>query len=126
MAEQTQPAAILSATALAPHVRHLVIKPTTARMAFQPGQWVFLQLPIGPKPPLNRADSMADPASPSGELTLVLDRVPDGLGSTYLSQLKPGDEMTLSGPYGQFVLPQNLDRELVLIGRYTGLVPIRC
>jgi NAD(P)H-flavin reductase len=32
----------------------------------------------------------------------------------------------LSGPYGNFVLPQPLDRELLLIARYTGLVPMRC
>jgi NAD(P)H-flavin reductase len=40
--------------------------------------------------------------------------------------LQSGDEISLSGPYGNFILPQTLDRELVLIGRYTGLVPLRC
>lgn len=126
MAEQRQPATVLSATDLTPHVRQLVIKPKTAKIAFQPGQWVSLHLPVGPKPPLNRAYSMADPSSPYGELTLVFDLVPDGLGSPYLYQLKSGDELTLSGPYGRFILPQTLDRELILIGRYTGLVPMRC
>jgi ferredoxin-NADP reductase len=29
-------------------------------------------------------------------------------------------------PYGHFVLPPTLDRELVLIACYTGLVPMRC
>ena len=126
MAEQKQPATVLSATDLTPHVRQLVLKPKTAKIAFQPGHWVSLHLPIGPKPPLNRAYSMADPSSPYGELTLVFDLVPDGLGSPYLYQLKSGDEITLSGPYGRFILPETLDRELILIGRYTGLVPIRC
>lgn len=126
MAEQRQPATVLSATDLTPHVRQLVIKPKAAKIAFQPGQWVSLHLPAGPKPPLNRAYSMADPSSPYGELTLVFDLVPDGLGSPYLYQLKSGDELTLSGPYGRFILPQTLDRELILIGRYTGLVPMRC
>ncbi|MBS0149507.1 MAG: FAD-dependent oxidoreductase [Nitrospira sp.] len=126
MAEQRQPATVLSATDLTPHVRQLVLKPKTAKIAFQPGQWVSLHLPVGTRPPLNRAYSMADPSSPYGELTLVFDLVPDGLGSRYLYQLKSGDEITLSGPYGRFTLPQTLDRELILIGRYTGLVPIRC
>jgi len=126
MAEQRQPATVLSATDLTPHVRQLVIKPKATKIAFQPGQWVSLHLPAGPKPPLNRAYSMADPSSPYGELTLVFDLVPDGLGSPYLYQLKSGDELTLSGPYGRFILPQTLDRELILIGRYTGLVPMRC
>jgi ferredoxin-NADP reductase len=126
MAELTQPATVLSVTDLTPHVRQLVVKPKTTKISFQPGQWVSLKLPVGPKPPLNRAYSMADPSSPYGELTLVFDRVPSGLGSNYLYQLKSGDEISLSGPYGNFILPQTLDRELVLIGRYTGLVPIRC
>ena len=126
MAELTQPATVLSVTDLTPHVRQLVVKPKTTKISFQPGQWVSLKLPVGPKPPLNRAYSMADPSSPYGELTLVFDRVPSGLGSNYLYQLKSGDEISLSGPYGNFILPQILDRELVLIGRYTGLVPIRC
>jgi ferredoxin-NADP reductase len=126
MAEPTQPATVLAVTDLTPHVRQLVVKPKTSKISFQPGQWVSLTLPVGPKPPLNRAYSMADPSSPYGELALVFDRVPGGLGSNYLYELRSGDEVPLSGPYGKFVLPQPLDRELILIGRYTGLVPIRC
>jgi ferredoxin-NADP reductase len=126
MAEPTQPATVLSVFDLTPHVRQLVLRPKTKKISFQPGQWVSLKLPVGPKPPLNRAYSMADPSSPYGELTLVFDRVPDGLGSNYLYQLRSGDEVPLSGPYGNFLLPQPLDRELLLVARYTGLVPIRC
>lgn len=126
MAELTQPATVLAVTDLTPHVRQLVVKPKTRKISFQPGQWVSLKLPVGPKPPLNRAYSMADPSSPYGELTLVFDRVPGGLASTYLYGLRSGDEVSLSGPYGKFVLPDPLDQELLLIARYTGLAPMRC
>src|SRR5467141_1063932 len=113
MAEFTQSATVLSVNDLTPHVRQLVLLPVARKIAFQPGQWVSLKLPVGAKPPLNRAYSMAAPGTPSGELTLIFDRVPGG--DTYLS-----------GPYGNFTLPKQLDRELILIARYTGLVPIRC
>ena len=126
MAELTQSATVLSVNDLTPHVRQLVLLPTTQNIAFQPGQWVSLKLPVGERPPLNRAYSMAAPGTPSGELTLVFDRVPEGIGSNYLYTLKPGNEVLLSGPYGNFVLPRQLDRELILITRYTGLVPVRC
>ena len=126
MAELTQPATVLSITDLTPHVRQLVLLPTIQHIAFQPGQWVSLKLPVGAKPPLNRAYSMAAPGTPSGELTLIFDRIPGGIGSNYLYHLKPGDRTELSGPYGNFTLPVSLDRELILIARYTGLVPIRC
>lgn len=126
MAEPTQPATVLSVADLTPHVRQLVLLPKTQKILFQPGQWVSLQLPVGIKPPLNRAYSLAEPPSPTGQLTLVFDRVPAGTGSNYLYGLKPGDELLLSGPYGNFSFPPSLDRELLLVSRYTGLVPIRC
>src|SRR4029453_2392950 len=126
MAEYVQPATVLSATDLTPHVRQLVILPREQPIAFKPGQWVSLKLPVGTRPPLTRAYSMAAPSTASGELTLVFDRVTDGLGSTYLFQMKPGDAISLSGPFGNFVLPASVDREMLFIARYTGLVPIRC
>jgi ferredoxin-NADP reductase len=126
LAELTQTAAVLSVNDLTPYVRQLVLLPTVQNIAFQPGQWVSLKLPVGAKPPLNRAYSMAAPGTLSGELTLIFDRVPGGVGSNYLYTLKPGDNIQLSGPYGNFTLPLLLDRELILIARYTGLVPIRC
>jgi ferredoxin-NADP reductase len=126
MAELIQPATVLSITDLTPHVRQLILLPTVQHIAFQPGQWVSLKLPVGAKPPLNRAYSMAAPGTASGELTLVFDRIPGGIGSNYLYHLKPGDQTELSGPYGNFTLPVSLDREMILIARYTGLVPIRC
>ena len=126
MAELTQPATVLSITDLTPHVRQLVLLPKTQKILFQPGQWVSLQLPVGIKPPLNRAYSLAEPPSPTGQLTLVFDRVPNGVGSSYLYGLRTGDELLLSGPYGNFLLPLSLDRDLLLVSRYTGLVPIHC
>ena len=126
MAEFIQPATILSVNDLTPHTRQLVLLPTVQKIAFQPGQWVSLKLPVGATPPLNRAYSMASPSTASGELTLIFDRVPGGGGSNYLYTLKPGDTTQLSGPYGNFTLPAPLDRELILIARYTGLVPVRC
>jgi ferredoxin-NADP reductase len=126
MAVLTQPATVLSVTDLTPHVRQLVLQPKTQRILFQPGQWVSLQLPVGAKPPLNRAYSLAEPPSPTGQLILVFDRVPNGIGSSYLYGLDAGDELVLSGPYGNFVLPLSFDRDLLFVSRYTGLVPIHC
>jgi ferredoxin-NADP reductase len=126
MAEHIQSATVLSATDLTPNVRQLVVLPREQSISFKPGQWVSLKLPVGTRPPLNRAYSMAAPSTASGELTLVLDRVPEGLGSTYLFQTKPGEEFMLSGPYGNFVLPSSISGELLFVARYTGLVPIRC
>jgi ferredoxin-NADP reductase len=126
MAEFTQAATVLSVNDLTSHTRQLVLLPTLQNIVFKPGQWVSLKLPVGAAPPLNRAYSMAVPSTPSGELTVIFDRVPGGLGSNYLYTVKAGGTIQLSGPYGNFTLPAQLDRDLILIARYTGLVPIRC
>lgn len=126
MAALTQPATVLSITDLTPHFRQLVLLPKTQKILFQPGQWVSLQLPVGIKPPLNRAYSLAEPPPLPGNLPLVFDRVPDGIGSSYLYGLKTGDELLLPGSYGNFVLPLSLDRYLLLVSRFTCRVPIRC
>ena len=126
MAEPTQIAEIVSLTTLTSHTTELVLRPIEHPLSFKPGQWISLQLPVGDHPPLNRAYSLAEPPSPSNHLTLVFDHVPKGKGSGYLSSLKSGDRIPLSGPYGHFVLPEPDSKHLLLIGRYSGLVPLRC
>jgi CDP-4-dehydro-6-deoxyglucose reductase, E3 len=126
MGEPTQRAKVTRARMLSPTVRELVLVPLESKISFKPGQWVSLKLPVGERPPLTRAYSMAEPESSSGELVLAFDRVPGGLGSGYLASVKEGDELILAGPYGNFTVPRPLTVDLVLVARFTGIVPIRC
>ncbi len=126
MAQPTQQAEILAVRNLSPHVRELVVKPLEHPIAFKPGQWVSCHLPIGKKPPLVRAYTMAEPEQASGELVLAFDRVPGGVGSSYLWTLHEGDRVSLAGPVGSFVLPEPPVKDPLFIARYTGIVPIRC
>jgi Na+-transporting NADH:ubiquinone oxidoreductase subunit F len=50
--------------------------------------------------------------------------VSPGLGSTYLWNLKPGDDVTLSGPYGEFFVKET-DKEMCFIGGGAGMAPMR-
>lgn len=125
MSPPLQPAVLLRTRMLSPRVREFVFLPRQ-RIEFRAGQFVSLQLPIGPKPPLVRAYSMAELERPSGELVLALDLVPGGLGSTYLFGLQEGAEVAMSGPYGNFTIPEPLGKDLLLLARFTGIVPIRC
>jgi len=51
-------------------------------------------------------------------------RVPVGIGSAYLVSLKPGDEIELKGPFGDFhvVAPE---QEMIFIGGGAGMAPLR-
>ena len=50
--------------------------------------------------------------------------VPPGLCSSYVFSLKPGDKVTVSGPYGEFHI-QETDREMMFIGGGAGMAPLR-
>lgn len=49
---------------------------------------------------------------------------PPGIASSYIFSLKPGDRVTMSGPYGEF-FAKDTDREMVYIGGGAGMAPMR-
>lgn len=83
--------------------------------------------------PLFRAYSLANPPSEKKLMRLTvriatpppqLPDVPPGLGSSYIFNLKPGDPVTISGPYGDFFV-KDTDREMCFIGGGAGMAPMR-
>jgi Na+-transporting NADH:ubiquinone oxidoreductase subunit F len=50
--------------------------------------------------------------------------VPPGLCSSYTFAAKPGDTMTISGPYGEFHI-KDTHREMIYIGGGAGMAPLR-
>ncbi|ARB66621.1 Na(+)-translocating NADH-quinone reductase subunit F [Moraxella catarrhalis] len=50
--------------------------------------------------------------------------VPPGKMSSYVFSLKPGDKITVSGPYGEF-FAKDTDAEMVFIGGGAGMAPMR-
>ncbi|MDO8828263.1 NADH:ubiquinone reductase (Na(+)-transporting) subunit F [Methylophaga sp.] len=52
------------------------------------------------------------------------DDVPPGIMSSYIFDLKPGDKVTISGPFGEF-FAKDTDKEMVFIGGGAGMAPMR-
>lgn len=50
--------------------------------------------------------------------------VSPGISSSYIFSLKPGDKVTMSGPYGDFHI-QETDSEMLYIGGGAGMAPLR-
>ncbi|MBT3228507.1 MAG: NADH:ubiquinone reductase (Na(+)-transporting) subunit F [Candidatus Marinimicrobia bacterium] len=50
--------------------------------------------------------------------------VPPGLASSYIFNLKPGDKVVVSGPYGEFFAKET-EREMLYIGGGAGMAPMR-
>ena len=49
---------------------------------------------------------------------------PPGKASSYIFGLKPGDRVTISGPYGEFFIKES-DAEMIYIGGGAGMAPLR-
>jgi Na(+)-translocating NADH:ubiquinone oxidoreductase F subunit len=50
--------------------------------------------------------------------------VPAGAGSSYVFNLKPGDEVKLAGPYGDFQIKPT-EKEMIYLGGGAGMAPMR-
>jgi Na+-transporting NADH:ubiquinone oxidoreductase subunit F len=83
--------------------------------------------------PIMRAYSMANYPEEKGIIMLnvrvcppppAVANAPPGQMSSYLFNLKPGDKVTLSGPYGEFFAKET-DTEMVFIGGGAGMAPMR-
>ena len=84
--------------------------------------------------PVFRAYSMANHPAEGNRVMLnvriatpppaLWSEAPPGLASSYIFNLKPGDKVTISGPYGEFFI-KDTEREMVYIGGGAGMAPMR-
>lgn len=88
-------------------------------MKFQAGQYINLQLP-GVEG--TRAFSIANAPSQSHVIELHIRQVPGGAATTYVhEQLSIGENLELSGPYGQFFVRKSDDQDMIFIAGGSGL-----
>lgn len=83
--------------------------------------------------PIERAYSMANYPEEKGIIMLNVriasppprkPDVPPGQMSSYIFDLKPGDKVTISGPYGEF-FAKDTDNEMIFVGGGAGMAPMR-
>jgi Na+-transporting NADH:ubiquinone oxidoreductase subunit F len=83
--------------------------------------------------PVLRAYSMANYPREKGIIMLNVriatpppraEGVPPGKMSSYIFGLKPGDSVTISGPFGEFFAKES-DAEMIFIGGGAGMAPMR-
>jgi phenol/toluene 2-monooxygenase (NADH) P5/A5 len=89
-------------------------------MEFQAGQYVNLTIPGLEEQP--RAFSIANPPSEPNLIELNVGLVEGGPGTTYIhKELKVGDELKMSGPYGRFFIRVSAPEPMIFLAGGSGL-----
>lgn len=86
---------------------------------FKAGQYLILK--INDK---SRLYSIASPDTQKNSFEILVEIIEGGLGSTYLSNLKVGEEAVFQGPAGMFRLKEN-PRPKIFLVTGTGIAPVR-
>jgi ferredoxin-NADP reductase len=115
---------------LAPSVRHLAfVREDGQALPFVPGQFLQIHFEVQGKP-LRRSYSIAnyagDPLNPAGDIEIAVSYVPGGVATELLSNLREGESIEASGPYGRFCLHDNdTNARYLLVATGTGVTPYR-
>ena len=119
-----------------PEYRNLLFKDFDVEDEYHPDwdKYKIWNLVANNDEPLFRAFSMANHPAEGNRIMLnvriatppppLWNDVPPGLATSYIFNLKPGDKVTISGPYGEFFIKET-DREMVYIGGGAGMAPMR-
>ena len=142
------PASVVKNTRITPSdseedVRDLVLRVEGKDLRFEAGQSIAVVVP-GPhtfgNPEHFRLYTIANEAKSSNgkrpEINICVKRCSyvdaysgeryNGVASNYLCDLRPGDAVTLAGPYGiPFELPEDDTSAILMIGMGTGIAPFR-
>lgn len=108
-------------------VRSFVFRAVQPQLfAYQPGQFITLELPLADGRTLKRSYTVSSSPSRPHTLAITVKRVHGGRGSNWIhDNVKPGFECKVTGPHGHFscgALPQQ--RKLLLIAAGSGITPI--
>lgn len=105
-------------TGLTPTIKGIWIKLEQA-IHFQAGQYVNLSIPsLG----ISRPFSLANPPGQGDEVELNVRIVAGGSGTAYLhNELKVGDRLEMSGPYGRFFVRKSAQLPCIFMAGGSGL-----
>jgi ferredoxin-NADP reductase len=116
----THAAMVTEIEELAPSVLQLTVAFPAGDFQFEPGQWVNFRFPEG----TSRAYTIASaPERPEAVQFCV--RVGPGKGGSALKKLDSGAAVSIDGPFGEFILPQQDGRPVVFLAGDTGIAPVR-
>lgn len=125
---------------IAPKVRHFAfMREDNQALSFIPGQFITLRLQHNDKivrrsySIASLGDLVAHPVPPSPltflckstSIEFAASYLSQGIASEFLFDLKPGDSVTATGPFGRLILRDDDPKRYFLIATGTGVTPYR-
>ncbi len=106
-------------------VKHFVFHLSNQKMlTYLPGQFITLYFEHQSEM-LHRSYSIANSPDNAGRIEFAASLAPQGIGSLFLDQLKPGDIVEAKGPFGRLILKETPPKRYVFVGTSTGITPYR-
>lgn len=126
MAIVTFPVKLNEIKTLTPNVKHFCFtRQDGIVLDFIPGQFISIHFP-GAEKDVRRSYSIATIPTQEKNIEFAASYVKDGFASERLFNLKPGDTLTMSGPYGRLILrDEETPKRLWLVATGTGVTPYR-
>ncbi|RHW27392.1 ferredoxin reductase [Nocardioides immobilis] len=102
----------------------IVIKPGRDWVGHEPGQYLQVGVDVdGVR--LWRCYSLTHGPRPDGNISITVKAIPDGVVSNHLvHRARPGQMVHLQQAAGDFVLPQPIPRQLLLVTAGSGITPV--
>ncbi len=91
---------------------------------FIPGQFITLHISHADKV-LRRSYSIANSPDGSAKIEFAASYVSGGIASDLLFNLKPGDQLEATGPFGRLILLEPYPKRIILVATGTGVTPYR-
>jgi len=110
---------------LSPNVKHFVFNHTKDTIFdYLPGQFITLNFEHQGKI-IRRSYSIANAPQKDNRIEFAASYVESGPGTNYLFNLKSGDMVQLSGPFGRLIPKEISPQRYVLVATSTGVTPYR-
>ncbi|HVT62823.1 MAG TPA: ferredoxin--NADP reductase [Legionellaceae bacterium] len=110
---------------LSPKAKHFVLTHTSETIFdYLPGQFITVHFEHQGKM-IRRSYSIANAPKKDNRLEFAATYVEAGPGSEYLFNLKVGDHIQITGPFGRLTLKEECPKRYILVATSTGVTPYR-
>ena len=110
---------------ISPKVKHFIFNCELSTVFdYLPGQFITIHFEHLGKA-LKRSYSIANPPKQDNQIELAAGYFANGPGTELLYNLKPGDTIQASGPYGRLIIKEELPGRFILVATSTGITPYR-